>query len=473
MTNKPVPLERFFSPIHQSEVDSDEQDFSAFFSGSKRTTWADLEKEFRCVILAEAGAGKSFEMEARARHAQEIGRAAFFIRIEEIADGFEDAFEVGSVEAFENWLSSQEEAWFFLDSVDEARLDNPRAFEKAIKLFATRIKLAQHRARVFISSRPYAWRARSDRELVERYLPFEKPTSEIANYGDDVTEEVDVNASNERKSALSVYMLDSLDESGIRKFASFRGAPQLDKLIIELQRANLMVMAARPFDLEGILAKWNVNQSLNGRLELLQHNIELRLQEINPDREQLQPISREKARRGARVLAAALILTGAPGIRVPDGPHSNNGIDAQVVLGDWDSAEVRALLECGIFSGEIYGVVRFRHREIREVLAAEWFSYQLMYGNSRHATEALFLREQYGHMVITPRLRPVLPWLILSDNEIRKKTIKIAPEVVVEGGDVVHLPFSERQSLLDEIVRRIVQEDDRSAQDNSAIARIA
>lgn len=474
MTNRPVPLERYFSPIRQSEADSDEQDFSSFFSGSKRTNWSDLEKEFRCVILAEAGAGKSFEMEARARYAQEIGRAAFFIRIEDIADGFEGAFEVGSVEAFENWLGSQEEAWFFLDSVDEARLDNPRAFEKAIKLFAARIKLAQHRARVFISSRPYAWRARSDRTLVERYLPFTKPNSEKTDYGDNVSEEVEVNEATEVESSLSVFMLDPLDESGIREFASYRGAQEVDRLILELQRASLMSMAARPFDLEGILGKWDTDQSLDGRLELLQHNIDLRLREIDPNRAQRQPLNLEKAKRGARVLAAAVILTGAPGIRIPDSTFPNKGIDAEAILGDdWEPAEVQALLERGIFNDAIYGVVRFRHREIRELLAAEWFIHQLRHGNSRHKIEALFLREQYGHWIITPRLRPVLPWLILFDDGLRHAVLKIAPEIAVEGGDVAQLPFVERKALLDEIVKRIVQGDSRSAQDNSAIARIA
>lgn len=470
----PVPLERYFSLVDSSESDSDEQDFSSFFGGSTRTTWTDLEAQFRCVILAEAGAGKSFEMEARAEHAQELGRVAFFIRIEDIADGFEEAFEVGSVESFEDWLNSQEEAWFFLDSVDEARLNNPQAFEKAIRRFSTKIQKVLHRAHIFISSRPYAWRACSDRTLVERYLPFKKPNSEKSGYADCVSETVDANEAIKDKSSLSIYMLDPLDETGIRKFASYRGAPEVDRLIIELQRANLMSMAARPFDLDGILGKWGSDQSLDGRLELLQHNIDLRLREIDPTRAQRQPLNREKARRGARVLAAAVVLTGAPGIRIPDSTFSGKGIDAETVLGDeWTPAEIQALLERGIFNDAIYGAVRFRHRDIRELLAAEWFSHQLMRGNSRHTTEAFFLREQYGHWVITPRLRSVLSWLILFDDDLRKKTLKISPEIAVEGGDAAHLPFSERQNLLYEIVKRIVLEDNPSAQDNSAIARIA
>lgn len=474
MMYEPVPLVRYFSLVPKSEADSDERELRSIWSDRKRTGWQELEEEFRCVILAEAGAGKSFEMEARAKYAEELGRAAFFIRIEDIEDGFETAFEVGSVDAFESWLNSQEEAWFFLDSIDEARLESPRAFEKAIKRFATRIKPAGQRAHVFISSRPYAWRARSDRDLLERYLPFKKPKSEEAGNKGSISEGIDTDEPVESESALQVYLLDPLDENGVRIFANHRGTPQVDRLIVDLQRANLMSMAARPFDLEGILAKWKCAQTLDGRLELLQHNIDLRLSEIDPGRAQRQPLNREKARDGARLLAAAVILTGEPGIQIPDSTQPNKGIDAETVLGDWEPAEVQALLERGIFNDALYGIVRFRHREVRELLAAEWFGHQLRNGLSRHATESLFIREQYGHPVITPRLRPILPWLILFDDKIRHKALEIAPEVAVEGGDAAHLPFAERQALLDDIVRRIAEgEDGRSARDNSAIARIA
>lgn len=470
----PVPLTRYFSLVPKSESDSDEQDWNSMWSDQKRTGWPDLEKEFRCVILAEAGAGKSFEMEARAKYAQGLGRAAFFIRIEDIEDDFEAAFEVGSAEAFESWLSSKDEAWFFLDSVDEARLESPRAFEKAIRRFAVRIQSAKQRARIFISSRPYAWRACSDRALVEKYLPFMRSKLETTGDRAAVSEEVAVAGLVEPDNDLCVYLLEPLDENGIRSFAEHCGAPQVDRLISELQRANLMSVAARPFDLEAILGKWEDDQTLDGRLQLLQHNIEQSLREIDPDRAQRQPLNLEKAKRGARVLAAAVILTGESGIRVPDPSPRDKGIDAEIVLGDWELTEINALLERGIFNDVLYGVVRFRHREIRELLAAEWFRHQLNNGSSRHATEALFFREQYGCSVITPRLRPILSWLILFDSEIRRKALEIAPEVAVEGGDAAYLPFVERQVILNDIVRRIVEEKDgRSARDNSAIARIA
>jgi len=468
MNNQSVPLTRYFSSVPKTEADSDEQELLAVWRDQKRTGWNELEEMFRCIILAEAGAGKSHEMAARAKYAEERGRAAFFIRIEDIEDGFETAFEVGSVDAFDYWLESKEEAWFFLDSIDEARLENPRAFEKAIRIFARRIKNAWQRAHIFISSRPYAWRAVSDRALVESYLPFEKPRKEQAG------EEECAGESGKPESTLQVFVLNPLGESDIRFFAKHREAPDVDRLINDLRRANLMSMAGRPFDLEGILAKWNVDQTLVGRLELLQNNIDLRLNEIDPDRAQRQPLCREKARNGARLLAVAVILTGKPGIRVPDALHTEIGLDAEAVLADWNPKEVQALLERGIFNDVLYGLVRFRHREVRELLAAEWFSEYLKSGNSRHSVESLFFREQYGHKVITPRLRPILPWLILFDDEIRRQAIEIAPEVAVEGGDAAHLPFADRQALLGDIVERIVKdEDNRSARENSAITRIA
>ena len=166
------------------------------------------------------------------------GRAAFFIRIEDIEDDFEIAFEVGSANAFESWLNAHEEAWFFLDSIDEARLKDPRTFEKAIKRFAARIKPAFQRAHVFISSRLYAWRAHSGQDLVEQHLPFKKPQLQDTAAGEP----------DEQESALCVYQLDPLSEKDIRLFARYRNTPEIDRLIVELQRANLMSMAERPFD---------------------------------------------------------------------------------------------------------------------------------------------------------------------------------------------------------------------------------
>lgn len=461
-----VPLDREFSPVYKSENEAESEESLSAWGHSKSLTWDGMEEKFRCVILAEAGAGKTEELRHRASSLAGQGKAAFFLRIEDIEQDFYTAFEIGAEPGFHAWLQSTEEAWFFLDSVDEARLEHPRAFERALRRFARGIANGAHRAHIYISCRPYAWRPKEDRKLVDELLNLLAPQEE--ENGEDEQQTTP-------QSALTVLTMRPLDEGRIRRFCVARAAENVDGLIREIDRADLWSLAERPFDLEGILAKWAEGNALGGRLDLLRHNIDKRLRdEHSADRAQSQLLNLEQAREGARCLAAAVVLSGQVGLNVPDSTPLKPGIDAEAVLADWDPADVRALLERGLFNDIIYGAVRFRHREVRELLAAEWFDGLLKVGNSRHSVEALFFREQYGQAIVTPRLRAILPWLILFDDEIRRGALAIHPEIAVEGGDPSRLPLAERQGILADIVQRITSDqDDHSARDNSAIARIA
>ncbi len=458
-----VPLNRLFSPIRGESDDIDEVQSAWGFTSP--SSWDELEREFRCVILAEAGAGKTEELKLRACHLGDQGKPSFFIRIEDIENDFYEAFEVGDEDQFHAWRQSTEEAWFFLDSIDEARLESPRALRKALRRFAMGIRGSEHRAHIYLSSRPYAWHPKADRKLFDESLFLRAPSD---NNGDS-------EQPNEVVSALKVYTMLPLDTDRIRLFSAAQGARDIEGLLTEIDRTNLWSLAERPFDLEGILIKWNEDHVLGSRLDLLRHNIDTRLRDDhNIDRAQLQPLNLELAKEGARCLAAAVVLSGKPGLNVPDSIQIKPGIDAESVLVDWRPQEVRALLERGIFNDIIYGAVRFRHREVLELLAAEWFDGLLRRGGSRTTIEALFFREQYGEKIVTPRLRSILPWLILFDDAMRLSALQIIPELAVEGGDPSRLPLRERQEILANIVRRIAtNEDGRTARDHSAIARIA
>ncbi|MGY8873059.1 MAG: NACHT domain-containing protein, partial [Pseudomonadales bacterium] len=274
--------------------------------------------------------------------------------------------------------------------------------------------------------------------------------------------------------SLSIYGLKPLSVEDIRQFALHHYAPDIDRLITEIQRANLLEMASRPFDLEGLLSKWKADGRLGSRLESLQHIVDVRLNEIDPSRKQRQPLNQAKAREGARRLAAAVTLSSEAGILVPDITHEKAGLDAEQVLADWNPNDVRALLERGIFNDILYGTVRFRHRDIRELLTAEWLYSLLKKSNSRRQIESLLFREQYGEEVITPRLRPILPWLILFDELIRERALALNPEIAVESGDAARLPLLTRKTILSNIVSQIVADKgDHSVCDTNAIVRIA
>lgn len=470
MTKIIVPLQRHFSPVAKDQEGTVSSDYLDLWGHGNPIGWTEIDARYRTVILAPGGAGKTHEMEAHAKYLYGQGRASFFIRIEDIDANFETAFEVGGNTQFTAWLNSSEKAWFFLDSVDEARLSSNRCFEKALQKFENRIRSAKGRAHICISSRPYAWQSRADFAFVDQLFPSEIKQQEAT--GRDLNAEEMPDVQGERETALGVYQLKPLDLDDQRMFAAHHSTPNVDDFITTIQRADLADLAGRPFDLESLIGKWKDEGSLGGRRELIEYLVTRRLDEIEPSKAQAMPLSMKRAREGAQLIAAAVLLTGEPGICVLDAMSERQGIIATDLLPDWNQKDVATLLSRPIFNGVLFGMVRFRHRDVRELLAAEWFAGLLAKG-LRPAVEAFIFREQYGQVIITPRLRPMLPWLILMDGNIRQKALALSPEIAIEGGDVAQLPLPVRQILLHDVVSLIAKKEGDTARNNSAIARIA
>ena len=167
-----IELHRTFRELSKDRIENDDADFSQAFGIGDSLSWPDLIKENRLIILSEAGSGKTEEIRNVARTLRNEGKPAFFLRIEHISRDFEDAFEVGTYEAFEEWLMTGERGWLFLDSVDEARLRNPRDFELAILKLSRRILTAMDRTHIVITSRPHSWRSKTDLVHCTAHLPY-------------------------------------------------------------------------------------------------------------------------------------------------------------------------------------------------------------------------------------------------------------------------------------------------------------
>jgi hypothetical protein len=410
--------------------------------GGKPKRWHELTDARRVLILADPGAGKTFEGLARARAIRAGGGKAFFIRIEAIDANFDNAFEVGTAAEFAEWLASTEEAWFFLDSVDEAQLETPRALEDAIRIFGGRIRDARERAHIFITSRHDAWQALPDRTLVEQYLPYGAPEAgEGENAG--------------KSPVLEAYRLTGLNSDEIKLFAGYYGVGDVNAFVDAIDRGGLLGLAERPFDHKALIRKWQADGALGSRFEVLTRIIELQL--VPPSAAfATSKISPTRAREGARMLAAAVTLSGKNVICLPDGVQSEDRIDPAKALPGWSPREIDVLLHTGLFDDIVYTSVRFRHREIRELLTAEWAHEILGQPDGRDRIEALFFRERYGEQVLVPRLRSTLTWLILFDEAIRDRALAIEPEVASEGGDPSQLPLNVRKDMLAAIVERIV-----------------
>lgn len=319
-----------------------------------------------------------------------------------------------------------------------------------MRIFAARIHDALERSHVFITSREDAWRALPDQTLVEQHLPYGEPGPVAEQNGGEARCDP----------TLKLFRLAGLSQDEIALFASHYGIGDVDHFVDAIKRGDRLQLAERPFDLKALIAVWIADQKLGSRFDVLQRMIGLQLGPVVHASAAIR-IDSAKARDGIRVLAGAVMLTGKFVISLPDGVRSSDRLDPQVLLPDWTAAEIDALLRTGLFDDVVYTSVRFRHREIRDLLSAEWANFLLGRPGGHERVERLFFRESHGEEIIVPRTRPILPWLILLDDEVRDKALSLAPEIASEGGDPSHLPIDVRRRMLRDIVEGIFEGSER------------
>ncbi len=461
--NKFIELNRSFAPISKdSEFNEDVYEFSLYFGVLGKKKWSDLHQLRRVIILAEAGAGKTEEIQAVTKRLRDEGKKAFFFRLEHLCSNFEGSFEIGTASEFEKWLSSDEPCWFFLDSVDEARLVGPKNFEAAIRNFGARLGDSKQRSHIFITSRLSEWRAQSDLSLITDHLSFIESTSTTEEQDEDDSGTLDgssdgkitsVKKSEAKVTEPSVFSLLPLDQDQIRTFSQAYGVQDVDAFLKALKRAEADIFSGRPLDLVDLIDYWTKSGKIANRAELIESSITSKLEEADPDRAAALPLTAEDARLGAEMIAAAVSFQRKDRILVPEqniDPGIKHGsIDARSVLTSWDFDQIRAILQRPIFDKAIYGTVRFHHRSVREYLTAKWLHWLLINRKSRRVIENLFFREIYGQIVLVPSMRSILSWLILFDDRIRKRTEELAPEAFIQGGDPSALPTEIRKNMME------------------------
>ena len=458
-----IELNRTFKELPKNAQESDDMDFGWEYGIGESLRWDDLIKEYRVIILSEAGSGKTTEICHVARTLREQNKQAFFLRLEHVSRNFNVAFAVGTHKTFEKWLQSEETGWIFLDSVDEARLRNPGDFELAILELSNRIHAAFRRVHIVITGRSSAWRPKTDLDLCVTHLPNDNTASERERHGEnrEVRDDHDEVKTKDKKSAKQVFKivtLEDLTDKQIAIFAEAQGINNSKAFLDAVERADAWSFTSRPQDLEELIDLWLDKGHIGTGLEIMRNSIERRLAERDQNRADTHPLSSARARQGARLLAAATTLTHDQTIRIPDGANNTQGIAVQTVLDDWDQNDLAALLSMPVFDEAIYSTVRFHHRSVREYLTAEWFAELLKRETSRRSIESLFFRNQYGTEVVVPSLCPILPWLVLLDEKIRERVYKTAPENIFEGGDPSQLPLEMRRQILHDVCEQIIND---------------
>src|SRR5882724_2634616 len=135
-----VQLDRTFHDLALSEEEGKDAELFRLMRRDAPLQWPELLREPRVVLLSEAGSGKTEEIRHACRDLRREKKHAFFLRIEHLVQDFETSFEEGTLEEFDAWIASDEDGWLLLDSVDEARLKDPKDFERAIKKIGLKLR---------------------------------------------------------------------------------------------------------------------------------------------------------------------------------------------------------------------------------------------------------------------------------------------------------------------------------------------
>lgn len=486
-----IELRRNFYAVPKDLTNLADYEEMPRWSFSSVTRWDELEREYRTIILAEAGSGKTIEIQQATKRIRAAGKQAFFIRLEYLLDGIEDAFDdqqTGTFDEFDRWLRSDDEGWLFLDSVDEARLSDPRDFEKAIRKLARKLGSAGQRTHIFITSRISEWRPKADLDLLVAQLPYQaetgvtRPDVDMAGPGrvdevlfPDIEDDYETSKPEEMRGTFRIVTLGHLDDDQVKQLARALNVANEKEFFDQIERRDVRDYLSRPQDFIELVSFWKTNGRIGTRAELLEADIQLRLRERDPNRDRLRPLTLSKAYLGAKRLAAAVTYQKMSRIQVPDNTQLRpDCIDPSKVLDDWSADDISSLLARPIFDQAIYGTVRFHHRSVREFLCAAWLLELIAEGKSRREIENLLFRVQYGLEVVVPTSRPILPWLSIGDQRIRERVMKIAPEILIHDGDPTKLPHDDRAAIIRDVCNRIKQETIfRSSVDYSAIRRFA
>ena len=168
-------IERTFQDIQEGQlIDADRQSFLVGLGWATGTTWEDLLRSKRVLIVGEAGTSKTYECRSQAKRLRKSGQPAFFIEMAALATGDLRSLLDDEEEASLNmWLSSQSDvATFFLDSIDELKL-TLGSFEQALKRLKKGIHSQLGRARIVTTTRPIP----VDERLMRDVLPVPQELS--------------------------------------------------------------------------------------------------------------------------------------------------------------------------------------------------------------------------------------------------------------------------------------------------------
>lgn len=434
--------------------------------------WPKLLEQRRVVMLAEAGSGKTEELCEQARLLTANDQFAFYATVQDVArEGLDSALNNAGRARLDAWRQSGRPGWFFVDSIDEAKLDNIR-LETALRKLADAIEAAPRRAHIVLSGRLTDWQYRADLERVTEGLPVPPERTALSLPTPDTILVQALRGELRRKpddtsEAPLVVLMAPLDAERIRRFATAKGVSALDPFMAALEDANLWSLARRPLDLDWMIAYWRRHGRFGRLAEMLEASLIERLREPNPLHAQNDPIDFEHASRALERIGAALVFGRADKLSIPD-PEimatPSIDFDLAQVLPDWSAEHRRRLLTRAVFDPATFGRVRLHNdslAEVRSYLAARWLVRRRQENCSVRDLLDLLFAESYGLSLIKPSVRQTASWLAIWDGDVAREILAREPLLMMTEGDPASLMLATRHAALQRVVEEMLARGER------------
>lgn len=446
--------------------------------------WTDLLTKRRVVILAEAGSGKTEELKEQARLQAAAGEFAFYATVQDVGRvGLENALRLADQERLADWRCSSKPAWFFIDSIDEAKLDSIR-LERALRQIAIGLAGGAARAHVVLSGRHTDWEfARDARRLNEELpLPSESTVETVPPLRTLIRRLLRHEKPPEPtplETSLIVVMA-PLNEHMVRTYAAAKNAPELNVLIDAIQAANMWEFARRPLDLDWIVRYWRSNGRLGSFAAMIEASLHERVQEADPDRARQDHLDAVSAQYGLERIGAALVFSRQATIAIPDKDAPADNVHAATrideVLPDWSSESRSLLLSRAAFDPATFGHARLHNDNegvVRAYLAARWLHRMRQARLPQSRLHDFLFSRTYDIDLVKPSMLETTAWLSLWDESVATEVIRRAPFLLFTAGDPASLPLSTRDAVLKALIERIRQGDEIPLLDLDSLARFA
>lgn len=480
-----IPLDRQF---YEWRDDADGLARSRYRTATGRSDgrlgWSDLLAKRRVVILAEAGSGKTEELMEQARLLASTGKFAFYATVQDVGrDGLRNALRPIDRERLETWQSGDQPGWFFIDSIDEAKLDSIR-LERALRQIANGIAGNEARSHLVLSGRHTDWEfTRDARQLNEELpLPLENTVESIPSLEMLICSMLRNDKRPEPRAVETslIVVMAPLDANKVQVYAAGKEAPDLNGLLDAIQLANLWEFARRPLDLNWIVRYWRSHGRLGSLKAMIEASLRERVQETDPDRARRDRLDADRALLGLERIGTALVFCRQNTISIPDKDATSEDTRASLkiddVLSDWSAQDRVQLLTRPAFDPATFARARLHNDNegvVRAYLTARWLLRLRQKNLSLCQLHDLLFSRTYEIELVRPSMLETAAWLSLWDESVAAEVSRRAPFLLFTAGDPASLSTSARQVALKALVERMRTGEEIPSLDNDSLVRFA